>query len=111
MIVGKLRHRVTIESYVETQDAAGQPIKEWETFARRWAGIYPLRGRDLFNAQEKFEGASVKIVMRYLPGLNSTMRIIHGETPYDILDIADVDMLHDTHECICQTGITLEGTR
>lgn len=102
---GSLRHVVAIERYVETQDDVGQPIKAWATFASVHAEVRQLTGRELFLAQERMSEANVMIVFRYLPGVDTTMRIRHQGEVYNILDVSDVDSRHVRIECTCQTGL------
>jgi SPP1 family predicted phage head-tail adaptor len=104
--VGGLRHRVTVESYEETQDSAGQPIKRWRTIGRRWASIEHLRGNELFTAQQLFAEANVLVTMRYFPGLETTMRILHLDRVYDILDVDNVGMRNVGYRVLCKTGLT-----
>lgn len=110
MRAGSLRHLVRVEQYTETQDTAGQPIKGYTTFATVHASIDNITGQELFRVQEVFPAATARIKMRYLRGLDSRMRIVHGETYYNILDVDDVEERHIEHVCLCQTGfVAVEG--
>ena len=51
MRIGKLRHRITIECVVETQDADGAVIETWSTYETVQASIDPISGREYFAAQ------------------------------------------------------------
>jgi SPP1 family predicted phage head-tail adaptor len=103
--VGQLRHRVDVEFYTETQDTAGQPIKNWALYSQRWAAVNDLRGKELFAAQERFATATTEIVMRYFNGLNATMRILHAGTIYNILHVNDVEKKHVKYVVTCETGL------
>lgn len=41
---GDLRHRVELQSSVETVDSYGQPIRAWTTYATVWAQVESLGG-------------------------------------------------------------------
>lgn len=79
MRAGTLRHRITIE-YVaaKTQDAAFQTVQSWVPFASVWAAISPLTGKDLALQQSVGAISTNKIIIRYLPGLTTQMRIRFG---------------------------------
>jgi len=96
---------VDIESYVEVQDTAGQPIKIYSLFSRRWADIRDLSGDEIYRAQEKLAVGRVVITMRYFPGLLETMRIRFQERVYDIVTVDDIEYRHITYECVCETGL------
>lgn len=107
---GTLRHLVDIERYVETQDAVGQPIKDWSNFATVHADVRQLTGREPFMAQERFSEANIMVITRYVPGItgtnvNTTMRIVWQGDVYNILDVSDVDGRKTRLEFICQTGL------
>jgi len=74
---GRLRHRVVIEDRAETRDADGDPLPvTWSTFADKVpAEIAPLSARDLVAAQAAQSEVSVRITIRWLPGLKARMRI------------------------------------
>ena len=84
---GKLRHRVTIQSYTETQDTTtGAITKVWNTFATVWASIEPLSAKEFIAAQAEQSKISLRITIRYLKNLEPKMRIYHAakDKYYDI---------------------------
>lgn len=76
---GPLRHRVTIQRRIESQDATGAVIWTWFDHATVWAAIEPLMGREYFAAAEVQSEVEVRIRMRYRSDMNETMRIRHGD--------------------------------
>ena len=110
MFAGQLRHLVTIQSYVENKDSTGQPIRSYSTFADNvWARVSPLRGLEMNRANEKFAVATTEIEIRYLPGVEETMRVLHENTFYDIIDVLDVDMRHINMILTCKSGLSDEA--
>lgn len=111
---GRLRFRVQIESYGETQDSAGQPIKAWVPFAERKASIDPIDPlrNPLFRADERFEPEMYQIGVRFVPGLMPTMRVVEQETAkiYEIINVAPDKKTHRREQVlICRTGINDNG--
>lgn len=92
--VGRLRHRVTIQRLVAgspQQDAGGAPDETWTDYATVWAEVAPLRGRELFAAQQVASEVSGTIRIRYRSDLSITsrMRCVFGARNYDILAVVD----------------------
>lgn len=75
---GKLRHRVVVEQPARIKDSYGEESIEsdtWSTFATAWASIEPLSGKELWNAQQVIPLLTHRVVMRYLVGVTSEMRV------------------------------------
>lgn len=85
MRAGTLQHRVTIEQKVTGRDPdTGAPITTWETFAERFANVLPVKGREFIAAQAAQAETTVRFVMRYLPGVEATMRVVFRSKTYNI---------------------------
>jgi SPP1 family predicted phage head-tail adaptor len=89
---GRLRHRVTIERPVETQDPETGAISiAWEAV---WsdvpAAVEPRSGREFLAAQQLQAEISTLITFRYREGLTPKMRILHGSRIYN-----PAALLHD----------------
>ena len=76
MRAGKLNKRVQIQEPAESRDAHGGVIRTWNTVATRWASIEPLRGQELYQAQQMGAQATVRITMRSYSGLTEMHRIV-----------------------------------
>lgn len=87
MQAGRLRHRIDIQELKPVRDPVtlefGEP--EWVT---RWekcpARVEPLSARDLVAAQAAQSEATARMVIRYRPGVLSTMRIVYRGEVYSI---------------------------
>ena len=78
MDAGRLNHRVTIQTPTTSADAAGGVTQTWATFATVWARIEPLSAHRLFQAQQANADVTGVAHIRYLAGLEPTMRIKFG---------------------------------
>ena len=87
MEAGKLRHRVTIQAPVKTQnEETGGVDFSWTTFAANVpAAIEPLSVGKFISAQQVQSEISTLITIRWRSGLPQNMRVIHGETIYDVI--------------------------
>ena len=84
MRAGRLRHIVTIQEPVETQDSMGHPAVTWSDVATRRASIEPLSGREFFTAKEFHADVSTRIRLRYLAGVTPKMRVKWGDRYFNI---------------------------
>ena len=105
MRIGRLRHRVTIQTSEAVRDSYGGQTTEWVDEKTVWASIEPLRGEERFLAQQVTASTTTKIVMRYRP-LSTDQRIKHGETIYDIQSVIDPEKRHEMLEVMCTEGLT-----
>lgn len=90
MRAGTLDQRVTIEELVEGFDDYGQPLSEWQTYLSAWAAVEPLTGREYLAAMQNQSETTIRVRLRYRPGIKSSMRVKHGAKLYGIQSVIDV---------------------
>ena len=103
-----MRHLVTFESPVTTQDESGQPLLSWvPAFSLPIsAEIVPLYGRDLIAAQAEQSKVTTRIIVRYRPGFVASMRGVHRETIFNIeAVIPDPDSGFEYVTLMCSSGV------
>ncbi|WP_283149736.1 phage head closure protein [Silvimonas soli] len=107
MRIGKLRHRINIQQRAIQRDGFGQPLLVWENVTPTpvWASVEPLRGREFIAAQQQQAELTTRIRMRYRPGITAAMRVLHGETIYNIVAPIDVEMRHVELQLMCNSGV------
>lgn len=92
MRAGTLRHRIVIESLTETpRNSFGAPARTWTTFATRWARVRPLRGKELFEAQQVYPSVDHAITLRHLDGVTAKMRVTFRGRIFDIKGVTTPD--------------------
>lgn len=105
MRAGRLRHRVTIQTYQTTRDAYGAEIKDWIDGPTIWASVEPINGREYFAAAQANAETSVRIRCRYRADLASatgtTHRLAYQGRVYKIDSVIDRDMRHIQLEVMC----------
>ena len=75
---GNLRHSVTLQRKQQTQNPqTGAMVTTWVTEATVPAAVEPLSAREFIAAQAVQSDVSVRITMRYRPGITSAMRLLH----------------------------------
>lgn len=88
MQAGRLRHRITIQRKEQTQNPnTGAMTTTWATVATVWAVVEPLSAREFIAAQAVQSDVSVRITMRYRPGITSAMRLLHDGKTYNITGV------------------------
>lgn len=91
MQIGKLRYKITIENVIETINDLGEVIERWNEFAKVWAEISPLRGREYWASKQTTSEITGKIRIRYLVDITSKMRVKFGERIFDIEAVLNTD--------------------
>jgi SPP1 family predicted phage head-tail adaptor len=76
---GKLRHPVTIQHQVFTDDPDTKETKaSWVDVATVRASIEPLKSREYDQANEKHSELTTRVRIRYRPGVTEGMRFAYG---------------------------------
>lgn len=101
---GTLRHVVTIRERVESDAADGTIDRsEVDETENPWrVAIMPLRGRELFDAQQAKSVATHKIIGRYYAGLTTNHFLMLDTRRFEIEQIMDIEERHVRHELLCK---------
>ncbi|MCX7749166.1 MAG: phage head closure protein [Clostridia bacterium] len=89
--IGKLRHRIKLQTYISSKNSFGEERKVWSEFAEVSASVAPLSGKELFAAQQLHAESTVQINIRYIDGVNTQMRVLFKERNLDILHVSNKD--------------------
>ena len=87
MRAGKLRYKITIQDYTESQNSYGEVTKTWEDYATVWASIEPIRGREFWESQQINAEVTAKITIRYLAGVTPKMRVKYEARIFEIISV------------------------
>lgn len=90
MNAGRLDKRISIERMEGGQDELGQPIDAWIPTYSVWASIEPLQGREYIAAMAVQAERTVRIRLRYLAGIVSTMRVVYQGRVFAIQSVINV---------------------
>lgn len=106
---GRLRHRIDIQQKVQTQDPySGALIVTWADFAASIAAaINPVSAKELMAGQQTHSQLTTRFVIRYRPGVDSNMRVLHNGTVYEIDGvIPDPDSGLEWITLACSSGVS-----
>ncbi len=85
MRVGRLRNRLTIQTYSDAVNSYGEPVRTWTTFATVFGEIRPVSGREYLSSDKAFAEISSVITIRFLAGLLAKMRAVCGARTFEIV--------------------------
>ena len=83
MKAGQLRHRVTLQSRVDTVDEIGQPSTSWLTTATVWADVRYLSGLSAIKSGADVSVSKCSIRMRHR-AVSAGQRIVYGDEVFEI---------------------------
>jgi SPP1 family predicted phage head-tail adaptor len=84
---GLLNSRVVVQQQSTTQDALGQPVLSWSTFATVWADVRHTSGIEAVKDSAIASVVRASIRVRYRGDLTTAMRVVHGSTTYNIVAV------------------------
>jgi len=99
---GLLRHTVTIQQRAAGTDASGAANGDWTDFATVHAAMWPLRGKELYAAQEYASSVEVRFRIRYLAGVLPNMHVVWGGRVFEVLYVIDPELRHITLDLMCR---------
>ena len=105
MQAGRLRHRVQIQKKGEYDGGWGSPLPEWSDWAQVWASVEPLRGQEFIAAQAAQSSTTVRVRMRYLPGITTEMRLVFEGRFYNIQAVIETESRRREIQLMCEVGV------
>lgn len=79
-----LRHRIVIQTLTLTPNDSGGQTESWSTFATVWASIKPKIIKEVNFGQRIEPRIMQEIVIRYLAGVDTKMRISFDSRIFEI---------------------------
>lgn len=98
---GDMRRWLTIQQPAASQNARGEEVPAWTTFATVWGAIVPASGREMLTAQQIQAVVTHKITIRYLAGLDPSMRVLYNGRYFDIQAVIDINEQQRQMELLC----------
>ena len=98
---GNLKHKITIQSYSETQNDFGEVVKGWADLKTVYSSITPLSAKEFFKEGVQAE-VTHKIEMRYFDGVKPKMQVIYGARIFSITSVIDIREANKTLQLICK---------
>lgn len=86
----ELRYQITFQKHTFTVNENGFEVEGWEDYKTVWAKIENLHGREYFEAAAAQAEKTVKFTVRYLEGIDESMKIKFRDREYTITSIDNV---------------------
>jgi SPP1 family predicted phage head-tail adaptor len=102
---GLLKKRISILKQTSVQNSYGESENAWNEVAVVWANVNPLQGRELFQANQIHSEVSIKVTIRYRPGILPKMRLKFGEHLLQIIFVINIDERNRFLELSCKEVI------
>lgn len=102
-----LRHRVTLQSQVQTQDAGtGEITVTWQNhLADEPAEVVPLSGREFIQSAATQSSVDTRMVIRWRSGIEPTMRVVFDGQNYNIHAVLPDPSNRRHLTLMCQRGV------
>lgn len=71
MSIGERRHRVTFQRAAIAQNTYGEVSKSWKDLCTSWALVQPMKGKEMFSANQIQSDVDHRIVTRNRTELSS----------------------------------------
>lgn len=85
---GSMRHRITVQSLVETIDAARQPLHSYtDKYTNEPASFEQVSGGETNRGRQVEAGVVAVFVVNYRDGYSTTDRVIFDGTTYSIVRV------------------------
>lgn len=108
--IGKLDKRITFQKRVLVQDELGQDKHVWQDKKTVWADFYPIRGGEYQEAEhKKREEIVYKVKMRFIPGIDASLRILFRGRVFLVDKVINVDEANYKLEIECTEYIEKEA--
>lgn len=107
MQAGKLRHRVSLQKPVKTQNpSTGAVVNSWQETAKLWAEVAPLSAREFVAAQATQSEVTTRITIRFRNDVTPRHRIVYAGKIYNIEGVlADDKSGRDYLTLPCSEGV------
>lgn len=102
MRLGQFKHRVDIKQPVKTADGMGGYTETWSTVAVRQAAIWNYKGKERVVDGKLTEETIWNVRIRYYADIHSGMRLVLGDTTFEILSVAPFEFRKIYQDLSCR---------
>lgn len=103
MRAGTLNSRVMVQRRGVAEDEWGQPLPEaWLDFRPLWANVKHQTGSQAIKAGAPVSIVQASIRIRYRTDIDSSMRVVHGSTVYEIKAVLPDEVKREHVDLVCE---------
>lgn len=102
--LGRMRHKIAIQSPTATVDSGGGRSIAWSTLKEVYADIRPTTGRYQFQHDQEKEKVTHKIIIRHRADIGTNYRVKFGSRIFNIHSILNEDERDRFLTMMCEEG-------
>lgn len=102
MRAGLLRHKFTVRTMTEEQDAAGELVQTWADGNTIWGSITPLSGGESLSNEQITAEVTHKVWVRYDSTVTPGTRLLFGSRVFEINSVLNKDERNVAMELLCK---------
>lgn len=102
--IGRMRHKVKLQSATATRDAGGGVSESWTTAKELWADIRPVSGAEKYRQGKVQETLTHEITIRHRTGIDTNYRIQYESRNFNIKSIRNIDERDRFLVLLCTEG-------
>ncbi|MBR9648597.1 phage head closure protein [Clostridium tyrobutyricum] len=84
MVIGDLRHRITLQKFITEVNENGFETEVWQDYKTVWASVSHLSGKEYYQAAAVQAEKTIRFLVRYAGDIDTSMRILFRNTQYSI---------------------------
>jgi SPP1 family predicted phage head-tail adaptor len=89
---GRMDRQLTLQRFTTTQNAIGEAVKTWTTYADRVpTSIKPERASERVNGDKLEAENKTTFIIRWMSGVNAADRLQYEGVIYDIKNVREVN--------------------
>lgn len=104
-MIGKLRHRITLQKPIITKNNIGCEIERLEDIGKVWARIEPISNKGYSKIKQSPTDISTKITVRYRKDITPMMTVIFSQRLFRIQRVVNVEERCVFLELLCSEEI------
>ena len=101
MRAGRMHERIELQARSVTRDAYGAEAPVWTTVHTVYAEAQPIAGREFVAMRQAQSDIDIRFRIRYLPGIDTAMRVLWRERTYPIRSALNVGARDAELELLC----------
>lgn len=105
MAAGRLRERVTIQTFTEASDGGGGVTRTWSNLATVWAEVKPVRGSESKDGGRLAGLQTYLVTIRHRTGFDTSARLLWGSKYLNIRTMENRDMRKEFWTMECEEGV------
>ena len=105
--IGKMRHKIEIQSPVNTTDTGGGSARTWSTVSTRFAEVRPVKGAESLRQGQVQETLSYEIIMRHTDEIGTNYRVKFGDRILNIRHLRNENQRNRYTILECEEGVAV----